>query len=101
MSGLAKAVLGGAAGIAIAYLRSVLRASPLNDQGRMVGERTPSNRPANGSDQATRAELYEEAQRLDIPGRSRMNKAELQLAIKQEVGNSPSSGSRPSVGSNR
>ena len=35
---------------------------------------------------ATRDELYEQAQKLDIPGRSSMNKAQLQRAIKKAKG---------------
>jgi hypothetical protein len=33
------------------------------------------------ADAPTRRELYEEARRLGIPGRSRMNKAELARAV--------------------
>jgi hypothetical protein len=36
---------------------------------------------AAGRDQPTRAELYEEAKRRDVAGRSRMSKAELQRAL--------------------
>jgi hypothetical protein len=38
--------------------------------------------PSNGSRGATKAELYEEAQRLGIEGRSKMSKAELERAIR-------------------
>jgi hypothetical protein len=44
------------------------------------GER-PEQRRESRPESLTRAELYEEAKRLDIPGRSRMTKAELQKAI--------------------
>jgi hypothetical protein len=37
---------------------------------------------SNGSEGATKAELYEQAQRLDIEGRSKMTKAELERAIR-------------------
>jgi hypothetical protein len=36
-----------------------------------------------GRDGATRAELYERAKRRDIPGRSRMSKAELERALRK------------------
>jgi hypothetical protein len=38
--------------------------------------------PANGSGSATKAELYEQAQRLGIEGRSKMTKSELERAIR-------------------
>jgi len=36
---------------------------------------------ANGGSGNTRAELYEQAKRRDIPGRSKMNKAQLERAL--------------------
>ncbi|MFC4453200.1 hypothetical protein [Deinococcus sonorensis] len=36
-----------------------------------------------GGQEPTRQALYEQAKRLDVPGRSRMSKAELQRAVKQ------------------
>jgi hypothetical protein len=36
-----------------------------------------------GSSGTTRAELYEQAKRQDIPGRSKMSKAQLERALKQ------------------
>jgi hypothetical protein len=41
------------------------------------GRRSGTNRPKG----RTREQLYEEARRMDIPGRSRMNKAQLQRAV--------------------
>jgi hypothetical protein len=41
------------------------------------GERSGTNRPKG----RTREQLYEEARRMDIPGRSRMTKAQLQRAV--------------------
>lgn len=38
-----------------------------------------------GGKSATREELYQRARQLDIPGRSRMTKAELQAAIAQRT----------------
>lgn len=40
-------------------------------------------RRTGGSRERTRAELYREAQRRRIPGRSRMNKAQLQRALRR------------------
>ncbi|CAN5496029.1 hypothetical protein BH20ACT15_BH20ACT15_06090 [soil metagenome] len=40
----------------------------------------PKAAPSNGS--ATKAELYERAQELEIAGRSKMNKAELERALR-------------------
>jgi hypothetical protein len=38
---------------------------------------------ARGASTTTRAELYEQAKRRDVPGRSRMSKAELARALKR------------------
>ena len=38
--------------------------------------------PSNGSGGGTKAELYEQAQKLGIEGRSKMTKAELERAIR-------------------
>ena len=40
---------------------------------------------ADDADKPTKQELYEQAQDLDLDGRSQMNKAELQAAIKENV----------------
>lgn len=49
-------------------------------QARTEGRKTASHRARGGK---TRAELYEEAKRRDIPGRSRMSKEQLQRALKR------------------
>lgn len=49
----------------------------LGKQGAAVAARKRSG----GSTPKTRAELYEEAKRRDIPGRSRMGRAELAKAL--------------------
>jgi hypothetical protein len=41
------------------------------------GRRSGTNRPKG----RTREQLYEEARRMDVPGRSRMNKAQLQRVV--------------------
>lgn len=50
-------------------------------QARTEGRRK-AQQSARGAT-ATRAELYEQAKRRDIPGRSRMSKAELERALKR------------------
>jgi hypothetical protein len=45
--------------------------------GRRGGLRSGTNRPKG----RTKEQLYAEAKRMDIPGRSRMNKAQLQRAV--------------------
>lgn len=50
---------------------------------RTTARRNTPLRTASGSD-STRAELYAEARRRDIPGRSRMNKAQLEKALKRK-----------------
>jgi len=46
-----------------------------------AGGRPREHRPESPPESLSRDELYEEAKRLDIAGRSRMTKAELQRAI--------------------
>jgi hypothetical protein len=41
------------------------------------GQRSGTNRPKG----RTREQLYEEAKRMDVPGRSKMNKSQLQRAV--------------------
>ena len=65
---------------AVAVVAAIV-AKRLLDQPAAVGE-APAAEPSPESRQPTRQELYEQAQRLDIPGRSRMNKAELRAAIR-------------------
>ena len=45
--------------------------------GRRGGRRSGTGRPKG----RTKEQLYEEAKRLDIPGRSKMSKAQLQRAV--------------------
>ncbi len=49
-------------------------------KAKAAGKQTARHR-ARGSDGKTRAELYEEAKRRDLPGRSRMSKAELERSL--------------------
>src|SRR3954462_1170491 len=49
-------------------------------QARAEGKKAARHRSRGGK---TRAELYEEAQRRHIPGRSRMSKAELERALQR------------------
>ena len=53
--------------------------SSLNDMssGRRGGQRSGTNRPKG----RTKEQLYNEAKRMGIDGRSRMNKAQLQRAV--------------------
>ena len=44
---------------------------------------TGRGRTGSGGSGTTRAELYERAKRRDIPGRSRMSKAELERALRK------------------
>ena len=59
-------------GLLIARSRA-RRAEPVTAQG-------PARRPG-----PTRRELYEQAKRLDIEGRSKMNKAELERAVRERM----------------
>jgi hypothetical protein len=52
--------------------------SALGKQGAAVAKRKRSG----GAEPKTRAELYEEAKRRNLPGRSRMGRAELARALK-------------------
>jgi hypothetical protein len=49
-------------------------------RAKAEGKQTARHR-ARGTDGKTRAELYEEAKRRDLPGRSRMSKAELERSL--------------------
>lgn len=48
-----------------------------------AGRKGCATRAAGRDDRRSRAALYEEAKRRNIPGRSRMGKAELQAALKR------------------
>jgi hypothetical protein len=60
----------------IAHLPKKTRTA-LGKQGAAVARR----KRTGGSRPATRAELYEEAKRRDIPGRSKMGRAQLARAL--------------------
>lgn len=65
--------------VAVAGLWAAIKARPAWTQAAAPGER--AERPT-----VTRDELYQRARQLDIPGRSRMRKAELEAAIAQRTG---------------
>jgi hypothetical protein len=53
-------------------------------QARAEGKKTSGHNSRGGSARGkTRMELYEEAKRRDIPGRSRMSKGQLERALKR------------------
>lgn len=58
---------------------------------------TRRGRRAQTSDEPTRDELYEQARRLDIEGRSKMNKAQLKRAVSRTSGKSASTQRRGST----
>jgi hypothetical protein len=70
-----------------AWLKEIVaRAEPPAE----TADTTPATRPgpsessaqSTGNGSPTREELYEEAQRLEIEGRSKMNKGELEAAVR-------------------
>jgi Protein of unknown function (DUF2795) len=65
------------------------RARPREKTG---GRSRAPKRQRRGSDRPTREELYAEAKRLDIEGRSKMNKAELERAVTRARGRRRSGG---------
>ena len=50
-------------------------------QPKDVAEKTAKHRDGHAGGGATRAELYEQAKKRDLPGRSKMSKAELEKAL--------------------
>jgi len=50
-------------------------------QARAQSSRKPTGAKSGGGEGATRQELYEQAKRRKVPGRSRMSKAELERAL--------------------
>lgn len=76
MRRLATILLAGAAAAALGFLNH-LRGSARSPSMPAPEDTQPVSAPSD----ATRAELYEEAKRLDIQGRSKMDKAELRRAI--------------------
>lgn len=82
---LAAAAVGALAGVVVIALRrsrsevtAVFRSSPSRSS------LTDAAGPTSGHF-ATKAELYDEAKRRGVPGRSRMNKAQLQAALGKEI----------------
>jgi hypothetical protein len=71
-----KAQAGAARKRTIAHLPAKTRTA-LGKQGAAVARR----RRTGGSSPKTRAELYEEARRRNLPGRSKMGRAELARAL--------------------
>lgn len=65
--------------------KAARKAGEVESLERKTGESasTRPSRRAQGGDARTREELYAEAQRLDIDGRSSMNKSELEAAVKR------------------
>lgn len=57
------------------------RAETYRDEAEGRGRRSARPASSRASDGKTRAELYDEAKRRDIPNRSKMNKAELEQAL--------------------
>ena len=55
-----------------------------NRQALKHTERRERSGPAKAASGPSRAELYQQAQRAEIPGRSKMNKAELERALQQK-----------------
>lgn len=73
--------LTGPAGVALNVAGKSDTTSAANTQGAATD--TPANSPGSESVEVdpTKAELYEEAAALDIPGRSAMDKGELEKAV--------------------
>ncbi|HYZ18371.1 MAG TPA: DUF2795 domain-containing protein [Gaiellaceae bacterium] len=82
--------------------RSRSRSSARSRSGSSSRSRSSSSTRSRGrttsrsrtSDEPTRDELYEQAKKLDVPGRSKMNKTQLKQAISRRRGRSSSATSR-------
>ena len=61
----------------LAFVKQLLTGEDLTPEAK-----APQAPSANGSGGPTRTELYEEAQRLGIEGRSKMDKQELERAVR-------------------
>jgi hypothetical protein len=73
------------AGAVIAIARALIRRL-LSDGGEKASDPGDGRPPSS----LTREQLYREAARLDIPGRSKMNKRQLQQAVEDaRIGGSP------------
>ncbi len=57
--------------------------SPQRNRRNLERTKAREQRGPQGRRNKTRAELYQEAMRRNIPGRSRMNKAELEKALRR------------------
>ena len=79
--------------------RATSRAQPARRGSRATGASTRSQSrsrtPSATSDEPTRQELYDQAKKLDIQGRSKMNKAELARAVNRRRGQSSRRSSAP------
>jgi hypothetical protein len=73
--------------------------SRTTQQKTSSSSRAQSRTQSRTSDEPTRAELYEQAKRLDIDGRSKMSKAELKRAVGRRSGQSASTQRRGSTSS--
>lgn len=63
-------------------LNETKRKERRGDTGKAAAEGKGAKHNASGNGK-TRQELYEEAKRRDVPGRSRMSKAELERALRK------------------
>ena len=59
---------------------------------RATRQRKPTSRASSRSEGPTREELYAEAKRLGIEGRSKMNKAQLERAVRRQSGRASAKG---------
>ena len=57
------------------------RGNQFSRQRERIATKTARHRSGDGRDRPTKAELYAEARRRDLPGRSKIGKAELQRAL--------------------
>lgn len=83
MSFLRKLIFLAALAAGAAYVKQLLD----EQQNRQPGSPAPPSSSSNGAPStetkhATKADLYEQAQRLGIEGRSKMTKSELERAIR-------------------
>lgn len=66
----------------VAVLRRSLTGGPSSESGRRRG---PGGAERSAFERQSKRELYERAKRLDIPGRSRMNKQQLARAVRDRM----------------
>jgi hemerythrin superfamily protein len=65
-------------------LRKAVTKKRLEELGTAFSERREQELAAGRGDDRTKDELYEQAQKLDVPGRSKMNKDELATAVDEQ-----------------